>query len=108
MHEAPIGPHQGPPLGFRQRGKVAHGAVAQAITDFAGVRRRKARDQVEQRRLARPGFADDRQRLALLDLERYVAAGLNRAIALADASSDEQGGAHSAASFRLAAWRFSQ
>ena len=108
VHEAPIGAHQRPPLGFRERGKIAHGAVAQAIMDFAGVRGEQAGDQIEQRRLARAGFADDRQRLALLDLERYVTAGFNRAVALAEALGGEQGGAHSAASFRSASCRFSQ
>jgi hypothetical protein len=94
MHEAPVGAHQRAPLGFGQRREIAQRAVAQPVAHRARVGRQQAGDQVQQRRLAGAGFADDRQRLALLEFEGDFAAGLDGAIALGKAVRDEQGGGH--------------
>ena len=90
-------------------GEFAQRAVAAAIAHRARVGRHQARDQMQQRRLARAGFADDRERLALLEFERNVVGRrCDRAVALAEALGAEQRRAHSAASFVCAACRFSQ
>ncbi len=86
MDEAPVGAHQRAALGFAQRRQRSRRAVAQAIDDLAGIGFERAGDQIEQRRLARARFADDRQRLALFKLERNVAAGDDRAVAFVEAA----------------------
>jgi hypothetical protein len=113
MNEAPFGSHQCAPLRFGKRSQIAHRAVSLAVGYDACVRLKQPRDQVEKRRLARTGFAHDRQRLALFDLEGDIAASGNRAVSFAQAFGDEKRRAHSAASFclasrRTAACRFSQ
>ncbi len=112
MHEAPVGAHQRATLRFGEKSEIAHRVVALAIADNSFVRLKQPGDQMEQRRLARTGLAHDSEGLAFSDLEGNVAAGLDRAIALAQRLGDEKRD-HLAASFcfaraRSAAWRFSQ
>ena len=46
MHEAPVGAHQRSAFGLAHAGKVAHGAVAAAIADHAGIGFQQARDEM--------------------------------------------------------------
>ena len=75
MHIAPVGAEQKAPLGLAKLGEIAHHAVAHPVRDSPGVRRKLRRQQLQQRGLARAGFADHRQHLAGIERERNVAAG---------------------------------
>jgi len=74
MHIAPIGAEQESPLGFAERGEIAHHAVASAVENLPGIRIELAGQKLQQGGLAGPGFADNRQDLAGVQRERYVAA----------------------------------
>ena len=69
VDETPVGAHQEAALRLAHAVEVAERAVAHAVGDRAGSRRQPRREAVEQRRLARAGFADDRQHFARPQLE---------------------------------------
>ena len=80
MHIAPVGAKQKPPLGFAEGCEIAHHAVAHPVRHTPRARRQLRRQQLQQRRLARAGFADDRQHLAGIERKGHVAAGRQPAI----------------------------
>ena len=90
VHIAPIGAEQETPLGLAKAGQIAQHAVAHPVRYPPRARLHLRREQLQQRGLARAGFADDRQHLARIEREGHVTAGGEPAVILPEAFSDQQ------------------
>ena len=80
VNEAPVGAHQEAALRLAHAVEVAEIAVAHAVRHRTRRRQEPRRDAVEQRRLARAGFADDRQHFPRPEIERDILAADARAV----------------------------
>lgn len=90
VHEAPIGSRQKSAGRLGHLEEIGDRPVAQTVLDTPGIGLQLRRETVQQRRLARTGFADDTQNLARPQRERHVPAGNPRAEALVDTDRVQQ------------------
>ena len=90
VHIAPVGAKQESPLRFAERGEVAQYPVAHAVGYRSPAWSHLRRQELQQRGLARSGFADDRQHLAGIERKRHIAARGQPAVILAQAVRHQQ------------------
>ncbi|MNL55005.1 hypothetical protein D3C87_1783840 [compost metagenome] len=99
MNETPVGAHQEPAIGLAHVIEIAEIAVAHPVLDAAGGGQKTSGDAVQKRRLARTGFAHDRQHFTRPKLEIDILAADPAAVEFRHAADFQKRGiGHSAAS----------
>ena len=108
VHEAPVGAGEQALLGLAHGVHIVEPAVAALEQDLSGVGAQAGGERVEQRGLARAGFADDGQHLAGPEFERGLVQSDLLAVAFADALCAQQGGGRSGHGVvtKLMPWRW--